>query len=137
MAAVPAVIHSVTAVRGPDPTQAGDAAAINIRTFDILCDNGSTQVAGGTDTLDINVATVIPAWFRNGCTYTLRAHMMTQAARTTGSTEYAGTTATSSNTVQLTPKLASDYTTNATIAASALAGGVPYIVTVCVTESVS
>lgn len=134
MSAVTANIIGVTIARGADANQAGDTAPARIATFNIFFNNGATQVAGGTDTLDVDVSTVLPLWVRNSQSYTLRSCSVIQIARTSGSTEYAATLGISSNTVQLTPKTIADWSTNATIAASALEGGVPYGISVTVSS---
>lgn len=88
-------------------------------------DNGATQVAGGTDTLDLAVSTVAESRMRGGLTLTPRSWLIVQPVLG-ASVEYAGTITNSSGTLQITPKLASDWSTNATIAANG-ATNAPYV----------
>lgn len=85
--------------------------------------NGATQVAGGTDTLDVDVQTLLRAALGRSDTFTLRDWMVFQNAQSS-SVSYAATGTVSSNTISLTPKTPADWSTNATISASALV--VPY-----------
>lgn len=128
MAAVSASNVQFVPLRGPDDFGAGDSTNLNLIRGVVYGDNGSTQVAGGTDTLDFNIATIIATatgGAHDGKSYTLRQCSLFQFARTSASTEYTGTVAVSSNTIQLTPKT-NDWSTNATVSASGLAGGVPF-----------
>lgn len=83
-------------------------------------DNGSTQVAGGTDTLDIAVNTAAESRMRQGLTLTPRSWQLVQPL--IGAAEYAATIGTSGSgssiVLQLTPKLSADWSTNATIVAN-------------------
>lgn len=83
-------------------------------------DNGSTQVEGGTDTLNIAVNTAAESRMRQGLTLTPRSWQLVQPL--IGAAEYAATIGTSgsgSNIVlQLTPKSSADWSTNATIVAN-------------------
>lgn len=83
-------------------------------------DNGSTQVEGGADTLDIAVNTAAESRMRQGLTLTPRSWQLVQPL--IGAAEYAATIGTSgsgSNIVlQLTPKSSADWSTNATIVAN-------------------
>lgn len=88
-------------------------------------DNGSTQVEGGTDTLDIAVNTAAESRMRQGLTLTPRSWQLVQpliVQPLIGAAEYAATIGTSgsgSNIVlQLTPKSSADWSTNATIVAN-------------------
>lgn len=99
-------------------------------------DNGATQVAGGTDTLDLSVSASVDTLsglaetrMRQGLTLTIRSYQVVQPLQSS-STEYAATLAVSGSKIQLTPKSAADWSTNATIAASAAV--IPYIVHVLV-----
>lgn len=91
-----------------------------IRRAVIYYDHGGVQVAGGTDTLDLVVATVVQGEVRNGKTATMRYFAVYSNAYGSNSTGYAASVANSSGTIQLTPKAVSDYSTNATIAAATL-----------------
>lgn len=125
MAAVTATIRDVVVEDAPASTPNG---AARVRAT-IYFDNAATAVAGGTDTLDVAVNTVLRAAQRQGRTYTPRTWALVQPAQSSA-TEYAATIGTSgsgsSTTLQLTPKSTSDWSTNATVAASALAGQVPF-----------
>jgi hypothetical protein len=83
-------------------------------------DNGSTQVAGGTDTLDIAVNTAAESRMRQGLTLTPRSWQLVQPL--IGAAEYAATIGTSGSgssiVLQLTPKSSADWSTNATIVAN-------------------
>ena len=99
-------------------------------------DNGATQVAGGTDTLDLSVSASVDTLsglaetrMRQGLTLTIRSCQVVQPLQSS-STEYAATLAVSGSKIQLTPKTVADWSTNATIAASAAV--IPYIVHVLV-----
>lgn len=123
MAAVSASVKDIVIEQGPVNT--GPVGTIKRMIVTIYATNGSTQVAGGTDTLDFNVTTIL-AQVRAGSTYTVRAAFIKQCAQ--GTAEYAGTLSISAPTVSLTPKAVSDWSTNATITASNLT--VPYGLTV-------
>jgi hypothetical protein len=117
MTAVPATVAGIKVVDGEnDP--ATSSRYVNVL---LLVHNGSTQVAGGTDTLDVAVNTALSNYFRSGETFTLRAAAIAKPAQSNG-TVYAGTISLSGSTVSITPKTESDWSTNATIAASALIG---------------
>lgn len=83
-------------------------------------DNGSTQVEGGTDTLDIAVNTAAESRMRQGLTLTPRSWQLVQPL--IGAAEYAATIGTSGSgssiVLQLTPKSSADWSTNATIVAN-------------------
>lgn len=83
-------------------------------------DNGSTQVEGGADTLDIAVNTAAESRMRQGLTLTPRSWQLVQPL--IGAAEYAATIGTSGSgssiVLQLTPKSSADWSTNATIAAN-------------------
>ena len=83
-------------------------------------DNGSTQVAGSTDTLDIAVNTAAESRMRQGLTLTPRSWQLVQPL--IGAAEYAATIGTSGSgssiVLQLTPKSSADWSTNATIVAN-------------------
>lgn len=83
-------------------------------------DNGSTQVAGGADTLDIAVNTAAESRMRQGLTLTPRSWQLVQPL--IGAAEYAATIGTSGSgssiVLQLTPKSSADWSTNATIVAN-------------------
>ena len=125
MSAVAATVtdHVITRVH-----KAGPSGAINRIVIELYGNNGATQVAGGTDTLDFDLSLVAVNGLRNGQTLTPRSCSVIQCAQSS-STEYAATLAISSTTVQLTPKTtASTWGSNATVAASALV--VPYGISV-------
>lgn len=83
-------------------------------------DNGSTQVEGGADTLDIAVNTAAESRMRQGLTLTPRSWQLVQPL--IGAAEYAATIGTSGSgssiVLQLTPKSSADWSTNATIVAN-------------------
>jgi hypothetical protein len=107
MAAVTATINNVVIERGPDDARA--AAIGNLRRATVYFDNGgTTAVAGGTDTLDANLATAIQNSVRDGLTVTVRTVAISQALTQQTSagveTTFAGFLSLSSNTVSITPK---------------------------------
>lgn len=116
MTAVPANIIGFKLLDQADDVFAGETTS-RIRRAVIYYDHGGVQVAGGTDTLDVVVATIVQNEVRNGKTATMRYFGMYGNAYGSNSTAYAATVANSSGTIQLTPKSVADYTTNATIAA--------------------
>lgn len=120
MSAVTAVVKDIKIIEGFQ-----DAGAVNtVKRLKVVIyvTNGSTQVAGGTDTLDVAVDTIL-AQIRDGATYTLRDWMVWQLAESS-STPYAATGTVSNSTISLTPKTVAAWSSNATVAASALT--VPY-----------
>jgi hypothetical protein len=128
MAAVTAIVRDFKVLDNP-PTIAGLSTARRILLM-FAVDNGATQVAGGTDTLDIAVSTLAESRMRGGLSLTPRSWQIIQPA-IGASAEYAGTIATSGSgtslILQITPKTASDWSTNATIAANG-ATNAPYVV---------
>lgn len=117
MTAVPATIAGVRVLEGTYEEESGSKYI----AVEILAHNGSTQVAGGTDTLDVDVATAVGNALRTGATYALRDWSISRCARSNG-TAYAATGTVSGSTISLTPKTEASWSNNATIAASALQG---------------
>ena len=118
MASVTATIHSIVIERGNDDLHSN--AIGNLRRATVYLDNNSvTAVAGGTDTLDANLATAIQNSVLDGRTVTVRTVSLSQALATAAAT-FAGYMTLSSNTVSITPKSDGYLTgsTNATIPAS-------------------
>lgn len=138
MSAVTATVQNVVIERGDDDARA--AAIGNLKRATVYIDNGGTAVAGGTDTLDCNLATVIQNSVRNGKTVTVRTVAVSQAltTQTTAGVEvtHAGYMTLSSNTISITPKSDGYLTgsTNSTITAS-LDVVRPYGVFVAYTEA--
>lgn len=120
MAVVAAVIKDFKVLEGPQDQTASTTKRMRVL---FLIDNGATQVAGGTDTLDLVVSTACQNALRRSDTFTLRDWAVWQTGRST-STDYAATGTVSGSTISLTPKTPADWSTNATVAASALV--VPY-----------
>ena len=122
MASVTANIRSVAIERGNDDIHS--SAIGNLHRATVYLDNGGTAVAGGTDTLDCNLATAIQNSVLDGKTVTVRTVCIDQALMTQTTagvqTTFAGYLTLSSNTVSITPKSDGYLTgsTNATIAAS-------------------
>lgn len=137
MSSVPAVVRSVIIERGNDDVHA--SAIGNLRRATIGLDSGgTTAVAGGTDTLDLNLATAIQNSVRDGKTVTIRTASISQALQTETAAgvkvTHAGFLSMSSNTASITPK-SDGYLTgssNSTIAA-ATPIGIPYAITVAYT----
>lgn len=138
MSAVTAVVQNVVIERGDDDARA--TAVGNLKRAIVYIDNGGTAVAGGTDTLDCNLATAIQNSVRNGKTVTVRTVAVSQAltTQTTAGVEvtHAGYMTLSSNTISITPKSDGYLTgsTNSTITAS-LDVVRPYGVFVAYTEA--
>lgn len=118
MAPVTAVLRDFSILDNEPFVQGSSAAKRVLLRF--VFDNGSTQVAGGTDTLDVAVNTAAESRMRQGLTLTPRSWQLVQPL--IGAAEYAATIGTSgsgSNIVlQLTPKSSADWSTNATIVAN-------------------
>lgn len=118
MASVTATIRDFSVLDNEPFVQGSSAAKRVLLRF--VFDNGSTAVAGGTDTLDIAVSSAAESRLRQGLTLTPRSWQLVQPLL--GAAEYAATIGTSgsgsSMTLQLTPKSSSDWSTNATIAAN-------------------
>jgi len=118
MASVTATVHSIVIERGNDDLHS--SAIGNLRRATVYIDNNSvTAVAGGTDTLDCNLATAIQNSVLDGKTVTVRTYALSQAAMTAAAT-FAGYVTLSTNTISITPKTDGYLTgsTNATIPAS-------------------
>lgn len=123
MASVTATVRNVVIERGPDDARA--TAIGNLRRATVYIDNnGGTAVAGGTDTLDCNLATAIEDSVRDGMTVTVRTIAINQALtqQTTAGVEttFSGFAVLTSNTVAITPKTTGYVTgsTNGSITAS-------------------
>lgn len=138
MSAVTATVQNVVIERGDDDARA--TAVGNLKRATVYIDNGGTAVAGGTDTLDCNLATAIQNSVRNGKNVTVRTVAVSQAltTQTTAGVEvtHAGYMTLSSNTISITPKSNGYLTgsTNSTITAS-LDVVRPYGVFVAYTEA--
>jgi len=130
MAAVTASNTSIVFNRGPDAAIPAETAPL--WTANVYGDNGTTAVVGGTDTLDFALGTIIQNSQRDGKTVTVRAVSIVQSL-TQGSTVFAGTISLSGNTASITPKSNTDWSTNASIAASAATR--PYGISVTFQES--
>lgn len=126
MAAVTATVRNVVIERGSDDARGASCtnyAIASLKRATVYFDPNGTDVAGGTDTLDCNLATAIQNVTRNGKTVTVRTCCVSQALVNDNSgteTAYAGYLTVSSNTVSITPKSTSYLTggTNATITGS-------------------
>jgi len=127
MATRTATVTSVSFLRGNDDgSSLSDSQYKRVLIgFENL--TGST-VIGGTDTLQIaSINTAIAASTFDGLTYTPVSVSVYQPA-VVSSVVYGATLSLSSQTLSLTPKLASDWSTNATLPAAV--GTVPYQVAV-------
>lgn len=106
MAAVTATVRNVMLERGNDDARA--AAIGNLKRATVYLDSGGTDVVGGTDTLDCNLATAIQSSTRNGLTVSVQGLPVISQAITTDSsgteTTRAGYMTLSTNTVSITPK---------------------------------
>lgn len=134
MAAVTARIIAVQFVRGDDDSVGAENANFKTKNYLISFDNNATQVAGGTDTLNVAVNTVIPGNNHEGKTVTLRAACLAKPFYDAASgTSFAGTLSLSGSTVQLTP-VTSDWSSNGTIT-NTMKGDRPYQIFVTVNEA--
>lgn len=135
MAARTAVVRAVEIVRGDDRARAGETTTAT-KVALVSIDNGSVgTVIGGTDTLDCDLSAAISGVVRNGKTVTVRDASVAGAAMVSG-TAYAATSSRSSNTISLTPKLAADWSTNATLPVGPVsASDRPYMVSVTYSEA--
>lgn len=116
MAVVTAVLKDHKILEGAQESVGSGARRLKVVLY---VNNGATQVAGGTDTLDVVVDTLL-AGIRSGATFTLRDWAVWQGGRNSSDVEYVATGTVSSNTISLTPKTPAAWSSNATIAASAL-----------------
>jgi hypothetical protein len=147
MAARTAVVRNVVIERGPDDVRSSAIDGIGtLKRATIHFDNNGIVVTGGTDTLDLDMATAIQNSLRNGKTVTVRTVCISQALTTQllaapyTEVTHAGfiTAAISSGSVSITPKSDGYLTgsTNSTIAAAATVQNVrPYAVYCTFTEA--
>ena len=140
MASLPATILNVVIERGADDGSVSAIGALRLAT--VYCDAGGAAVAGGTDTLGVQLNTAIQNAARDGKTVTIRSACISKALVTTllaspnTKTTYAGflsvVGAVTANAVEITPK-SDGYLTgssNATIASTAtVAVTSPYAIT--------
>lgn len=111
MAAVPAVYRDSIVVKSPYDSTAGTTKR---QAFVLFVDAGGTDVAGGTDTLDVDVPTLLAAHVHSGRTYTVRSFAIWQTLRN-ATADYAATISNSAGVLSLTPKTVAAWSSNATI----------------------
>ena len=111
MAAVPAVYRDLIVVKSPYD---GSGSSTKRQAFVLFVDAGGTDVAGGTDTLDVDVPTLLAAHVHSGRTYTVRSFALWQTCRN-ATADYAATMTNSTGVLSLTPKSVSNWSSNATI----------------------
>ncbi len=135
MAAVTATIADVKILEGDDdaPGYPGESNNFRLKRAVVYVTNGATAVTASTDTLDVNLSTAISGKVRNGKTPTVRSWAIYQCA-STGAASYAATATLSTNTLSITPTT-SDWSTAATVAASALSGKKPFGILVAYSEA--
>lgn len=144
MATVTAVVQNVQIERGDDDVRVAPIG--NLKRATVYFDNGGVAVAGGTDTLSINLAVSIQNKVRNGKTVTVRTASISQALTTQllaapfTEVTHAGfiNAAISSSTIAIVPKSDGYLTgsTDSTIASSATVTNVrPYAVVCAYTEA--
>lgn len=133
MASRTGTLKSVSVLRGEDDQAPGEAIVRNY-AVQVQNDTAST-VAGGTDTLDIATlgASIKSAVGANGTFTVVGVGLMRPAL--VGSTVYGATVAMSSTTLQITPKEAGNWSTNATLPANTTTTNRPYTVLVSVLVS--
>mgnify|MGYP000205012102 CR=1 FL=1 len=128
MAVRTARVYSVDPIQSSIDAPSG---GVNLDLWRITFDSNGTDVAGGTDTLTVDVPATLLARAKDGVTYTVRNYGLSQLY-STGTTQVAATLTESGGVVSLTPKSTSDWSTNATITGT---NGVrvPYAIVVGVT----
>ena len=133
MASRTGTLKSVVLVRGEDDQA---SAGTVVRTYEVQVQNDTANtVIGGTDTLDIaTLGASIKSSVSGRGTFTVVAVSGSKPALV-ASTEYGMTAAMSSTTLQITPKSASDWSTNATLPANSSVTLRPYSVLVTVLVS--
>ena len=132
MAARTATAKGVRIVRGDDLAGSNETDTTRTWYAEVALQNDTANtVIGGTDTLDLNLATEIQNSRRDGKTVTVRSAAVATAALL-GTTFYTATSSLSTNTISLTPKTA-DWSTNATLPANSTATIRPYMVLVVYT----
>ena len=133
MASRTGTVKSVTVIRGDDDQSAG---GLSVKNYAVQVQNDTANtVIGGTDTLDVaTLGATIGSWVRDGKTRTVLAVGGMRSALV-ASTEYGLTAAMSSTTLQITPKLAADWSTNATLPANSSTTYRPYTIMVTVSEA--
>lgn len=122
MAAVTAIVVGFEMSQGDHQAAPGSNQGNEFKGY-VSLSNGATQVAGGTDTLDCNLATTIQNQRRNGKTVTvinLYHVAVAECARNTSGTAFDALLTISTNTISVRPKTPADGTTDATITASAI-----------------
>ena len=140
MAAVTATVVGLEIERGADNQITGSTTGALKHGVLYITNTSGSQVAGGTDTLNVVAATAIQGELRNGKTVTLRGFgsIAYRNALTRSSsnvyTEVGATITNSSGTLQLSPVTIAAYSANATLAATDYFEGA-YGVSVCWTEA--
>lgn len=126
MASRTGTLKSVSVLRGEDDQAPGEAI---VRNFAVQVQNDTANtVIGGTDTLDIaTLGASIKSAIGESKTVTVVGVGLMRPALV-GSTVYGATVAMSSTTLQITPKAAADWSTNATLPANSTATNRPYTV---------
>jgi hypothetical protein len=131
MATRAATVTNVISLRGPDSMIGGEA---DVSTYAVYVDNLSgSSVIGGTDTLRVSsLVTAISDSVRDGKTRTVVGGAVAPWQHGVGSGGVALGFTTSLSTAQLdiTPKLASDWTTDATLPSGSMLQPFAVVVTV-------
>lgn len=137
MASLPATILNVVIERGADDGSVSAIGALRLAT--VYCDAGGQEIAGGTNTLGVQLNTAIQNSVRDGKTVTIRSACISKALVTTliaapyTKVTHAGfMSVISANRVEITPKSNGYLTgsTDSTIASSAtVAVTSPYAIT--------
>lgn len=122
MTARTARVLTTDLVSPANPFTADDSAFTSLHGFLIAFDHNGVVVTSATDTLDVDVSAVLAAAKRNGKTYALKFVALAQGAiavTTAGvRTALSATVTITGTTARLTPKAASDGTTDAGIGAT-------------------
>lgn len=146
MASLAATVLNVVIERGPDDSNVAAIGALKLAT--VYFDAGGVSIAGGTNTLGVQLATAIQNSARNGKTVTIRSAAVSKALVATDlAAPYTRTTyaafmgvvgSVTANTMELTPKSDGYLTgsTDATIPSTATVNITsPYAVTCSYTEA--
>lgn len=131
MATRTGTVTGVVSLRGHDSMLGGET---NVATYAVFIDNQSgSSVIGGTDTLRISsLVTQISTFVRDGKTRTVVGGAVApfQHGVSSAGTAYGFTTSLSGAQLDISPTAASDWTTNATVAAGNMLQPFAVVVTV-------
>lgn len=138
MASRTGTVKSVVLLRGDDDIYPAETTGI-LKTYAVqVVNDTSSTVIGGTDTLDVaTLGATMKSWLGTNKTINVAGAdgVALGKCAVVGTTSYSATVAMSSTTLQITPKAASDHSTNATLPANTTATVRPYTILVTIYES--